>query len=89
MATMPLYGKLLKKNNNKKNNNNSGPLSVKLGMLYQGLLSIMVCSNDDAGLTLLYLIYGKSKFCNLGFSIRKKESSDYFKRYYSVLPESW
>ena len=51
VAAMPTYGK-----NTSKIffSGTSGPISAKLGMLHQGLLSIIVCSNDDPGVTLIY-----------------------------------
>ena len=46
-----------------------GLISTKLGMLHLGLLPIIVCSNDDPGLTLTYFT-PKSNFVTwAGFSI--------------------
>ena len=62
---------------------------MKLGMLHLGLQLIIVCSNDDPGLTLTYftasddLFYGKVKFGNLGFSTGKSENSAFFRNYCS------
>ena len=50
MATMPIYGK----NPSKIFSRTSGPISMKHGMYHWGLLSIIICSNDDPGLTLTY-----------------------------------
>ena len=50
MAAMPIYGK----NPSKIFSGTSGPISTKLGMKHRGLLPIIVCSNDDPGLTLTY-----------------------------------
>ena len=52
MAATPIYGK-----NPSKIffSGTGGPISTKLGMYHQGLLPIIVCSNDDLGLTLTYL----------------------------------
>ena len=50
----------------------SGPISTKLGMYHGGLQHIMVCSNDDPGLTLdLFLRQGQN-LVTWGFSIGKK-----------------
>ena len=51
MAAMPIYGKNYSKIFF---SGISRPVSTKLGMLHWGLLPIIVCSNDDAGLTLTY-----------------------------------
>ena len=37
-----------------------GLLVKKLGMLHWGLLLTIVCSNDDAGLTLIYFTAGSN-----------------------------
>ena len=52
-----------------------GPISTKLGMKHRGLQPIIICSNDNPGLTLTFF-HGKDKFCSLGFSIGKSENSD-------------
>ena len=50
MAAMPIYGK-----NSSKNFSRTGRLiSTKLGKKYPGLQPIIVCSNDDPGVTLTY-----------------------------------
>ena len=47
-------------------------------MWHRGLQPIIVCSNDDPGVTQsLDLFYGKVKFGNLGFSIGKSENSGF------------
>ena len=48
MATMPIYGK-----NPSKIffSGTSGPISTNLGMKHHGPQPIIVCSNDDPGLT--------------------------------------
>ena len=57
MATMPMYGK----NPSKILFGIGGPISMKLGMEHWGLLPIIVCSNDDPGVTLTYFT-AKSNF---------------------------
>ena len=51
LAAMPIYGK-----NPSKIffSGTGGPISTKLGMLHRGLQPIIVCSNDDPGLTFTY-----------------------------------
>ena len=51
MAAMTIYGK-----NPSKIffSGTGGPISTNFGMYHGGLLSIIVCSNNDAGLTLTY-----------------------------------
>ena len=53
MATTLIYGK-----NSSKIffTGTGGPISTKLGMLHPGLLPIIVCSNDDPGVTLTYFM---------------------------------
>ena len=48
MAAMPIYGK----NHSKIFTGTGGSISTKLGIKHQGLLPIIVCSNDDPGVTL-------------------------------------
>ena len=50
MAATPIYGKTP----SKIFSGIGGPISTKLGMYYRGLLPIIVCSNDDPGVTLTY-----------------------------------
>ena len=45
------YGK-----NPSKFSGTGGPISMKLGMYNRGLLPIIVCSNDDPGVTLTYFM---------------------------------
>ena len=67
MAAMPIYGK----NPSKFFFSIIGwPISTKLGMWHWGLLPIIVCSNDDPGMTLTFF-FGKVKFGNVCFSVRK------------------
>ena len=51
MAAMRIYGKNLKKIFFSAT---SRPISMKLGMQHRGLLPIIVCINDDPGVTLTY-----------------------------------
>ena len=50
MTTTPIYGK----NPSKIFSGIGGLISTKLGMLHRGHQSIIVCSNDDPGVTLAY-----------------------------------
>ena len=59
---------------------------MKLGMQPRGLLPIIVCSNDDPGVTDLF--YGKVKSGNLGFSMGTWENSGYLRNYCSQWPEN-
>ena len=54
--------------------------------LHRGLLSIIVCSNDDHEVTLTY-VTAKSNFVT-GFSIAKGENNGYFKNCCSQWPEN-
>ena len=51
MAATPIYGKNPSKIFFSRT---GGPISMKLGMLYQGHQPIIVCSNDDPGMALTY-----------------------------------
>ena len=57
MAATPIYGK------NPSKIFFYGPISTKLGMQDRGLLPIIVCSNDDPGVTLTYFM-ARSNFGN-------------------------
>ena len=63
------------------------PISTKLGMQLLGLQHIIVCSNDEPGLTLTFF-YGKTNFHNLGFSVANIENSGFFRKYWSMWPDS-
>ena len=77
MAATPIYGK----NPSKIFYSRTDRLIfTKLGMQHQGLQPIIVCSNDDPGMTMTYF-NGKVKFGNLGFSIGKSENSRFFRNY--------
>ena len=51
MAAKPIYGKNPSKIFFSRT---GGPISTKVGMQHRGLLPIIVCSNDDPGVTLTY-----------------------------------
>ena len=51
MAATPIYGKTPSK---VFFSGTGGPISTKLGMLHRRLQPIIVCSNDDPGVTLTY-----------------------------------
>ena len=53
MAAIPIYGKNLSKIFF---TGTGWPISTKLGMWHRGLLPIIVCSNDDPGVTLTYFM---------------------------------
>ena len=72
MAAMLIYGK----NPSKNFSGTNGPVSLKLGMLHRGLLFIIVCSNDDPGLTLTFFT-ARSNFVT-GFSVGKSKESGLF-----------
>ena len=50
-------------------------------------LPIIVCSNDDPGVTLTYFT-ARSNFGNLGFSMGKWKNSGYLRNYCSQWPEN-
>ena len=58
-----------------------GPIFTKLGMYHRGLLPIVVCSNDDPGVTLTYFTARSNG--NIGFSMGKSEYSGFFRNYCS------
>ena len=53
-----------------------GPISTKLGMLHLELQPIIVCSNDDPGLTLTFL-KARSNFVTLAFPVEKVKTVDF------------
>ena len=73
MAATPIYGKNPSKIFFSRT---GGPIFSKLGMKHRGLLPIIVCSNDDPGVTLTYFTE-RSKFRNLGFCMGKSENSGF------------
>ena len=52
MVAIPIYGK---KRSKIFSLGTVGPVSTKLGMYHWGFPSIIVCSNNDPGVTLTYL----------------------------------
>ena len=70
MAAMPIYGQNPSKIFFSRT---GGPISTKLGTLHWGLQPIIVCSNDDPGVTLTYftarsnLVTGFSKSNQINF----------------------
>ena len=78
MAATPTYGK----NPSKFFSGTDGPISKKLGMWHWRLLSIIVCSNDDPGVTMTYFT-ARSNVVTLAVSIRKSENSGFFRKYCS------
>ena len=79
IAATPIYVKKTFKNFSE----TGRPISTKLGMLHRALLSIIVCSNDDTGVTLTYFTTG-SNFGNLGYSMGKSENHGFFRNYSSL-----
>ena len=49
---------------------------------------IIICSNDDPGMTMT-LFYSKVKFGHLGFSMGKSEKHGFFLNYCSLWAQSW
>ena len=83
MAATPIYGK----NPSKKFFSGTGrPISTKLSMLHRGLQPIIVCSNDDPGVTLTYFT-ARSNLVTV-FSLGKSENSGFFRNFCNQLPES-
>ena len=73
MADMPIYGK-----NPSKIffSGTGGPISRKLGMKHWVLLSIIVCSNDDPGVTLTYFT-ARSILVTMAFLWEKVKTVDF------------
>ena len=76
MAAMPIYGK----NPLKIFSGTGRPISMKLGM--SDLKPIIVCSNDDPGVTLTYFT-AMSNLVTSAF-IGKSENSGFFRNYRSL-----
>ena len=74
MAATPIYGK----NPSKIFFGTSGPISTKLGMWHLELQRIIVCSNDDPGLTLTYFT-AWSNFVTWAFPLGKVKTVSYSK----------
>ena len=73
MAAMPIYGK-----NHSKIffSRTGGPISMKLGLKHPGLQSIVVCENDDIGMTLTYFT-ARSILNTLFFTLEKVKTMDF------------
>ena len=74
MAAMSIYGK-----NPSKIffSGIGGPISTKLGMKHRRLQPIIVCSNDDTGVTLTYFM-ARSNFVTLAFPYEKVKIVDFY-----------
>ena len=72
MAATPIYGK----NPSKIFSGTGGQISTKLGMLHWGLQPIIVCSNDDPGVTLTYLT-ARSNLVTTAFLWEKEKTVDF------------
>ena len=72
MAATPIYVK----NPSKIFSRIGRPISTKLGMKHRGLQSIIVCSNDDPGVTLTYFM-ARSNLVTKAFSTGKGEKVDF------------
>ena len=70
MAATPIYGK----NPSQIFSGTDGQITTKLGMLHRVFQPIIVCSNDDPGLTLTY-ITARSDLVKIGCSIGKSEEN--------------
>ena len=53
-----------------------GPISTKLSMYHRGLQPIIVCLNDDPGLTLTYLT-ARSNFVICAFPLKKVKTVNF------------
>ena len=75
MAATPIYGK-----NPSKIffSGTGGPISTKLGMKHRGLQLIIVCSNDDPGVTLTYFT-ARSNLVTKAFLWEKVKTVDFQK----------
>ena len=73
MAATPINGK----NPSKIFYSGTGrPISTKLGMYHRGLQPIIVCSNDDPRVTLIYFT-ARSNLLNLAFLWEKVKKVDF------------
>ena len=72
MATTPIYGK----SPSKIFSGTDRPISRKLGMQHQGLLQIIVCSNDDPGVILTYFT-ARSNLLTYAFLLEKVKTVDF------------
>ena len=65
-------------------NGTGGPISVKFSTLHQGFQFIIVCSNDEPGLTLTYFM-AMSNLVIKAFISYASENSGFFRNYCSLL----
>ena len=73
MATIPIYGE----NPLKIFFSGTGtPISTKLGMYYRGIQPIIICSNDDPGVTLTYFT-ARSNLVTYAFLWDKVKTMDF------------
>ena len=85
MAATPIYGK----NHSKIFSGTGKQISTKLGMLHQGLQPIIVCSNDDPGVTLTYFT-ARSNLVTYAFLWEKVKTVDFSETIAaSYLKASW
>ena len=73
MAAMPIYGKNPSKIFFSRT---GGPIFTKLGMQHRGLQPIIVCSNDDPGVTLTYFT-ARSNLVTQAFLQEKEKTVDF------------
>ena len=73
MAAMPIYGK---KPSKIFFSGTGGPISTKLGMYHWGVQPIIVCSNDDPGVTLTYFM-ARSNLVTSAFLWEKVKTVDF------------
>ena len=72
MAATPIYGK----NPSKIFSRTGRPIFTKLGMWHRGRNPIIVCSNDDPGVTLTYFT-ARSNLVTLAFLWEKVKTVDF------------
>ena len=73
MAATPIYGE---KASNIFLSGTDRPISMKVGMLHWGLQPIIVCSNDDPGVTMTYFTT-RSNLVILAFLWEKVKTVDF------------
>ena len=73
MAATPIYDKNL---SNIFFSETGRPISMKPGLLHLGLLPIIVCSNDDPGVTLTYFM-ARSNLVTYAFLWEKVKTVDF------------
>ena len=82
MAATPIYGKDLSKIFSR----TKGPMTLWLGIWYCGLGPIIICSNDDPGLTVTFFT-ARSNLVSYAFIWEKLLESHLMEEIYSKLPE--